>query len=139
MSNQALTEIFGRGWAFPPAFSLDEGVVMAEGALDVRQSLRILFGTEPGERIMREDYGCALYDVMFENISSDLIAGIESRIADAVLQFEPRANMTRVRAYQSDHRRSQLSIDVRYVLRGSQIEQRLTGTLNINDASVAFA
>lgn len=134
MANDILTEIFGRGWAFPPAFTVNDGVVMAEGAEDVNQSLRILFSTEPGERIMRENYGCGLYDVMFENINSDLTADIESRIVDNVLRFEPRAQLTQVRVYQSADAPSQLQVEVSYRLRGSDIEQKIAGLLDIGDA-----
>jgi phage baseplate assembly protein W len=131
MNDNVVTQVFGRGWAFPPAFTLDEGVVMAEGVDDVQQSLRILFSTEPGERIMRENYGCALYDVMFENVNSSLTGEIETRILDAVLRYEPRANPTEIRVYQSSETSSKISIEVRYCLRGSQISQKLTGVLDV--------
>ncbi len=49
------------------------GVQMAAGAENVRQSMKILFLTEPGERIMREDYGCGLNDYLFANINDELI------------------------------------------------------------------
>lgn len=133
MSNEVLTKIYGRGWAFPPSFNLDEGIVMAEGAEDIRQSLRILFSTEPGERIMRNNYGCALYDVMFENINSDLMNDIETRIIDSILRYEPRANLTEVKLQQSSNNRSQLLIDISYCLRGSDIEKKISGVLDINN------
>ncbi|MEZ0603993.1 GPW/gp25 family protein [Paraburkholderia sp. IW21] len=133
MANDILTKIFGRGWTFPPAFTLEEGVVMAEGAEDVNQSLRILFSTEPGERIMRENYGCALYDVMFENINSDLTAEVETHVVDCVLRYEPRANLTKIRVYQSSSESSQLQVEVTYCLRGSEIEQRIFGLLDVGD------
>lgn len=134
MSDDILTRIFGRGWAFPPAFSIDDGVVMANGAEDVRQSLRILFSTEPGERIMRDGYGCALYDVMFENINGDLTSNIEARVVDAILRYEPRANLTRIRVYQSRTNSSTVSVDITYCLRGSDVAQRMSGTLDIGQA-----
>lgn len=133
MSNEVLTKIYGRGWAFPPSFNLDEGIVMAEGAEDIRQSLRILFSTEPGERIMRNNYGCALYDVMFENINSDLMNDIETRIVDSILRYEPRANLKKVKFQQSSDNRSQLMIDISYCLRGSDIEKKISGVLDINN------
>ncbi|ANB72007.1 phage baseplate protein [Paraburkholderia phytofirmans OLGA172] len=134
MANDILTQTFGRGWAFPVAFTLADGVVMAEGAQDVNQSLRILFSTEPGERVMRENYGCALYDVMFENIDGNLIAEIETRIIDGMLRYEPRAHLTAVRVYQPDAALNQLQVEVTYCLRGSDIEQKIAGLLDVGDA-----
>ncbi len=78
MADKILADIYGRGWAFPPQFSSQTGIIMAEGAEHVRQSMKILFLTEPGERIMREDYGCGLNDYLFENISDELIANPNS-------------------------------------------------------------
>ncbi|MDR5782026.1 GPW/gp25 family protein [Caballeronia sp. LZ065] len=134
IDDSVLTSIYGRGWAFPPAFSLEEGVVMSEGVEDVRQSLRILFGTEPGERIMREEYGCALYDVMFKNIDSELSSDIERRITDAVLRYEPRANLTEILIVQAESSRSAVKVGVTYRLRGSEIDEYLSGTLDLNQA-----
>jgi phage baseplate assembly protein W len=139
MASDVLKQIFGCGWGFPVAFTLTEGVVMADGAEDVRQSLRILFSTEPGERVMRQNYGCALYDVMFENINSDLTAEIETRIVDGMLRYEPRANLTGIRVYQSSSTANQLQVEVTYYLRGSDVEQKIAGLLDVGDAQGRIA
>lgn len=139
MANDLLTKVYGRGWAFPLAFTLTDGVVMAEGAEDVKQSLRILFNTEPCDRIMREQYGCGLHDVMFENIDSKLVAEIRTRIMDGMLRYEPRANLTQLRIYESSGAGTplgHLQIEVTYNLRGSEIEQRIAGVLDIGDAQL---
>ncbi|MGP2471593.1 GPW/gp25 family protein [Yersinia sp. 2540 StPb PI] len=137
MENQILTQLYGRGWAFPPLFSLDNGVAMAEGAEDVRQSLQILFSTEPGERLMREDYGCGLNDYMFENIRNELIAEIETRIQDSVLRYEPRADMTDIQVSQAPNRSNTLQVRVAYRLRGSEINQQIQGALALGEGNSA--
>ncbi|PHM29683.1 GPW/gp25 family protein [Xenorhabdus budapestensis] len=133
MENQILTQLYGRGWAFPPAFSLEKGVEMAEGAADVRQSLHILFKTEPGERLMRENYGCGLNDFMFENIRNELFAEIESHIHDSVLRYESRADITDIQVRQSPNNKSTLQIQIMYRLRGSDINQKIQGTLALSE------
>ena len=51
----------GRGWSFPPRFDDRQyTIMMVEEEEDIRQSLRILFSTLPGERLMKPDYGCDL-------------------------------------------------------------------------------
>jgi phage baseplate assembly protein W len=137
MENQILTQLYGRGWAFPPLFSLDKGVAMAEGAEDVRQSLQILFSTEPGERLMREDYGCGLNDFMFENIRNELIAEVESRIQDSVLRYEPRADMNDIQVSQAPNRHNTLQVRVAYRLRGSEIDQQIQGALALGEGQAA--
>ncbi|CNH72931.1 GPW/gp25 family protein [Yersinia pekkanenii] len=137
MENQILTQLYGRGWAFPPLFSLEKGAVMAEGAEDVRQSLQILFSTEPGERLMRADYGCGLNDFMFENIRNELIAEIESRIQDGILRYETRADITDIQVSQSLNSSNTLQMRVAYRLRGSEINQQIQGSLALAEGQAA--
>jgi phage baseplate assembly protein W len=81
----------GRGWAFPPSFDLASGQVeMVEGNEDIQQSLRILFSTLPGERIMVPDYGCDLRAFVFESIDETTLTHMKTIISDAILFFEPR-------------------------------------------------
>ena len=42
------------------------GRAMVDGASAVRQSLMLLLSTQPGERIMRPEFGCDLYRLVFE-------------------------------------------------------------------------
>lgn len=124
MADKILADIYGRGWAFPLQFSSQEGVIMAAGAEHVRQSMKILFLTEPGERIMREDYGCGLNDYMFENISDELMAGIQTRIEERILRYEPRAEMTEIKVNQKTDLPNTLHIQVKYALRGSELSSK---------------
>jgi hypothetical protein len=128
--NDQLTQVYGRGWAFPPEFPVS-GVQMAEGANDVSQSMWTLFSTLPGERIMREDYGCDLNQFMFSGITSALMSDIEMQIRDCVLRYEPRAEIIRIDFDTADMGRGYLKILVSYRLRGSDMQQLLTGQLDM--------
>ncbi|MCA6221405.1 GPW/gp25 family protein [Photorhabdus antumapuensis] len=136
MADKILADIYGRGWAFPPQFSSRMGIVMAEGAEHVRQSMKILFLTEPGERIMREDYGCGLNDYMFENISDELMTRIQTRIEERVLRYEPRAEMTEITVSQKTDLPNILHVQVNYALRGSEISQQIEGILEIGEGPI---
>ena len=64
------TSFLGRGWSFPPRFNpVDRGVEMVAEEEDIQESLRILFSTAPGERVMHPSYGCGLKRMVFEQIS----------------------------------------------------------------------
>ncbi|KVN28367.1 GPW/gp25 family protein [Burkholderia ubonensis] len=130
MSN-TYDEVYGRGWAFPPVFSPEDGVSMVAGAEDVRQSLRILFSTLPGERIMRREYGCDLNQFMFANISAGLMTSMKAIIADSVLNCEPRAEVTEVDFRHNATALNELQIQVTYRLRGSDTPQQFSGELDL--------
>ena len=81
----------GTGWRFPPAFGrTDRGSLVVSGEDDIRESLRILFATKPGERIMQPDYGCDLHTLVFSDMDTSTITAIQDSIRRAVLFFEPR-------------------------------------------------
>ncbi|MBS9436412.1 phage baseplate protein [Photorhabdus noenieputensis] len=144
MTDNILADIYGRGWAFPPKFFIKDntppeiptGVQMAAGAENVRQSMKILFLTEPGERIMREDYGCGLNDYLFANINDALIAEIQTRIEERVLRYEPRAEITMIQVNQRTDLPNTLHVQVTYALRGSDINQQIEGALEVSEGRI---
>jgi len=135
MTNDIFIQTYGRSWTFPPAFNLTDGVKMAEGVESVRQSLQILFLTEPGERIMRESYGAGLNDFMFANITDALLARIRNRIIDAVLRNETRANVTNIAITPDTNDFSRLIIQLTWQLKGNSEEQTLNALLPLNEAT----
>ena len=56
----------GIGWAFPLGFAATGDAAMAVLEEDVAQAIRIILGTNPGERVMRPDFGAGLDDFLFE-------------------------------------------------------------------------
>lgn len=128
-------DVYGRGWAFPPDFSVN-GVKMVEGGENVRQSMRVLFQTQPGERIMRPDYGCDLQSSMFRNISEDLLADLQMRVTESVLRHEPRAALKSVNVSQAKQSPNTLEVGVEYRLVGSEQIDQLSGLLNIVEGHV---
>lgn len=138
MVENVLEQVFGRGWAFPPIFTLAEGVGMVSGAEEVRQSLIILFSTLPGERIMRQDYGCDLNQFMFANISTGLTTEIEAQILDSILSCERRAEVTAINIQQGVVALNRLQIQVVYRLRGSDLSQKITTQLDIGNGQGMF-
>lgn len=93
----------GRGWDFPPAFSLNtsDGVDMVDGnpveietnrtiIPIIERSLYIIIQTFRGTRVMQPTFGCNLHPFLFENIDAQNMALIKKFIEEAVLDHEPR-------------------------------------------------
>ncbi|HBO5143992.1 phage baseplate protein [Pseudomonas aeruginosa] len=120
--SDAWSGLYGRGWGFPLEFDA-QGPVMVQDERDIAQSLEILFRTEPGERIMRPDYGGGLEALLFENISEALLAELRTHIADAVAQGESRADLDDLIVEQVPDAPNCLRIQVSYRLPGlEQVE-----------------
>lgn len=82
----------GRGWSFPPELT-EDGIRMSAYEQDIRESLRILFSTSPGERVCRYDYGCPLRRHAFEPFTTQTLVRMRNDITRAVILFEPRIEL----------------------------------------------
>jgi len=90
-------EFLGRGWKFPVAVNPTTGrVAMSEHEEDIKESIRILLATAPGERAMRPDFGCGIHDLVFSAISRATIGLFESRVREAITRWEPRVDILKL-------------------------------------------
>jgi uncharacterized protein len=91
------TSFLGTGWAFPPKFNFEMGKVETViDEEDIRQSLRIILGTIPGERIMFPTFGCGIRKFVFESNDPTQISMLKDAIYDAILYHEPRIKLEKI-------------------------------------------
>ncbi len=83
----------GVGWAFPPRIDAAGAVVEAVYEDDVRQAIRIVLGTNPGERVMRPDFGAGLDRFVFEPVNPTTIARLRRQVREALILWEPRIDV----------------------------------------------
>ncbi len=106
----------GRGFAFPVAVDAAGAVAMAEYEEDIRQAIVVILDTEPGERVMRPDFGAGLRSLVFEPLDSSTMALARHRVEQALLLWEPRIDTVGV-AVSADPPRGLLAIEIRYRVR----------------------
>jgi phage baseplate assembly protein W len=85
--------IFGQGLSFPPRVGADGRLAWSEGEDNVRESIRVLLLTEPGERLMREAFGCGLRRFLFEPNTVTTRALIREQIMNALKVWELRVSV----------------------------------------------
>jgi uncharacterized protein len=87
----------GVGWAYPVKATVSaagEGAIQpAEYEESVREAIWIILGTAKGERVMRPDFGCGIYDLVFETNSPSTSGRVAQEVRDALLMFEPRIDV----------------------------------------------
>ena len=88
-SPDRLAAILGKGWAFPPE-PVGPRWPWVSGAAAVRQALRLLLATEPGERVMRPDFGCGLRQFLMAPNNPGTRAAIADAVSLAIGHWEPR-------------------------------------------------
>ena len=88
--------LYGQGMGFPPRVGPDGRIVWSSGEDNIRESLRIVLMTEPGERLRLPTFGAGLGRFLFEPNTVATHALIAERIRDAVLRHEPRVRVQQV-------------------------------------------
>jgi len=86
----------GKGWQFPVAVDDDGALAVAEYEESVRQSIWVVLGTAKGERVMRPDFGCGIYEMVFGVNSSTAASEAAEEVRDALVSFEPRIDVLNV-------------------------------------------
>jgi phage baseplate assembly protein W len=89
-------EILGRGIAFPPHVGPDGRLAWSEGETNIREAIRIVLMTAPGERLRRSSFGAGLEQFMYEPNTTMTRRSIEDRITRAIAVWEPRVSLETV-------------------------------------------
>jgi phage baseplate assembly protein W len=95
-SIDAKLSFLGSGLAFPPAADSRGSMAMVSYDEDIRQSIRIILATNPGERVMRPDFGAGLRDFVFEPADLSTCNRLQTRVREALIDYEPRINVQSV-------------------------------------------
>jgi phage baseplate assembly protein W len=106
----------GRGVAFPIAVDDKGSVALAQYEEDIRQAIRIILDTDPGERVMRPDFGAGLRALLFEPINTNTMALARHRVEQALILWEPRIDSIVVKV-DAQPKVGLLNIDIRYRVR----------------------
>jgi phage baseplate assembly protein W len=93
----------GRGWPFPVEVDRAQpAIAWVEGQEKVRQAIRIVLETEPGERLMRPTFGAGLRRYLMEPNTVAVRALIQQDVEQALRTWEPRIELTAVEVTPGD-------------------------------------
>lgn len=99
-------EFIGQGWAFPVRLEANGRIALVTGYEDIEQSIRIILGTIPGERVMRPNFGCRAWELVFAPNTVATHALLRHYVEQALGFWEPRIELVEVQvdnANQSTH------------------------------------
>ena len=87
-------DFLGIGWSFPVATDpLTGDIALSRYDRDVREAIRIILETAPGERVMRPRFGCGIHDLVFEEINTTTIFAIQAAVREALVAYEARIEL----------------------------------------------
>ena len=107
----------GVGWAFPiQADPATDDVALAVYEEDIRQAIRLILETDPGERVMRPDFGAGLQALVFEPMNTTTLALARHRVEQALVTWEPRIDSLTIQVA-TEPPRGRLMIEISYRVR----------------------
>jgi phage baseplate assembly protein W len=123
--------VYGRGVAFPPRVGADGRLVWSEGEANVRESVRLVLMTEPGERLRLPEFGAGLGRFLFEPNVLATHTLIRQRIVDAIKRWEPRVALesVEVRADEVDPQAAIATLTYRLV--ATQVQERVSVAVGV--------
>lgn len=97
----------------------------------VRQSIRIILQTRPGERLMRPHYGGGLERYLHEPNTLTTRRQIRDLITGSLERWEPRILLDRVDVWEIEERPDTVRIEIVYRLRLTNLAQQMGITLQL--------
>lgn len=122
----APASIFGRGVAFPPHIGADGRLAWSAGEANIRESLRVLLLTEPGERIRLPGFGAGLRRFLFAANTPATRQAIAEEIETAIRRWEARVNLESVTVQEDPADRRAAIATVVFRLVATQQVERVT-------------
>ena len=127
----------GVGWAFPPCIEADGSVAEAVYEEDIRQAIRIIIFTNPGERVMRPDFGAGLNQFVFEPVNTTTMALVENRVRESLIAWEARIDILEVEVTADKGERNKLLIDLTYRVRATNSLHNLVYPFYLREGTAA--
>ena len=90
----------------------------------IKQSLRNLILTDPGERLMQPRLGAGIRELLFENITPGTLKLIERRVESTIESYEPRVDLIDISA-SSNFDDNAVQIKVRFYVRNVEAALQL--------------
>jgi phage baseplate assembly protein W len=111
-------DFLGRGWAMPVQIDPRTGQVASVSyEEDIRQSILIILETAPGERVMRPNFGCGIYELVFTAVDSTAIELIRSTVQEALVRCEARIDVLDISVNEAATSEGKLLVEIEYRVR----------------------
>ena len=114
-----VSDFIGRGWTFPVRFTARGGIALTSGTEEVDAALRMILSTAQGERVMRPEFGCRIWDLLFHPLDANTIGQMEQAVRDPEGQWQPRIDLEDVRAVPDDEDVGLVHIEIANRLRAT--------------------
>jgi phage baseplate assembly protein W len=114
----------GRGWAFPLELTAGGGFRLVSGGDELDAAIRMILGTAPSERVLRPDFGCAMWSATFAPLTDNTVGLVEQAVRESLGRWEPRIDVEDVTG-EPDHAEGCIVVTVSYRIRATNDHRNL--------------
>lgn len=127
-------EFLGTGWVFPiQADPLSGKIRTVSHEEDIRQAIRMILMTRPGERVMRPEFGCRIYDYVFGTADYTSLSRMCHAVEEALEQWEPRITEVNVDVRMENGTSGLILIEIDYRVRTTNNPYNLVFPFYLNE------
>lgn len=118
-------EFLGRGWKFPVKLSSIGSIDESQYEVDIKEAIKIIATTSMGERVMLPEFGCGIYDYVFESPNTTILGLIKESVRNSLIKWEPRIDLNDVSVSMEGSDKNKLLIEVSYTVRTTNNQYNL--------------
>lgn len=120
MNANSSRSFLGTGFKFPVQVDSVTGRVRTSSdEEDIKESIRIILGTQPGERPMSPHFGCNINSFVFGTADYTSIQMMKREVESSLVMWEPRIKNISAEIVQSPDDNGVLLIEISYVVRST--------------------
>lgn len=119
------TDFIGTTIAFPLEVDETGAIAMVSGPEAIERSMNVVLSTAPGERVMRAEFGCAIWNLLFDPVNDNTLGLMAQSVREALGQWEPRIDLDSVTAFPDPHDASLVLIDIDYRIKATNDRRNL--------------
>ncbi len=129
-------DFLGRGWRFPVKPGPDGRLHFESGPAKIEQSIWLILGTSPGERVMLPDFGAGIRDYVFRPNDAATRGALRDRVLESLRLQEPRIEVLEVRVEEDPDPASaeRVFIEVDYRIRANNTVYNLVYPFYLTEA-----
>lgn len=117
--------VFGSGISFPMRLGPDGRVAVSAGPDNIREMIRVILLTEPGERLQLPGFGGGAGGFLFEPNTVGTRRRVQERIEEALRQWEPRIALQSVSVEEDPDDPQSAIATVRYQLVANRASEQV--------------
>lgn len=118
-------EFLGQGLAFPLQVNARGELALVTGASDIEQAIGIILGTIPGERVMRPEFGCRAWELVFAPNDAATRSLLTLYVRQALEFWEPRIDLLDVVVNEDPNEPSALLVEIQYEIKATHDQRSI--------------